>query len=427
MTSPNRKRLSLSVQIGLGLLAGLLLGIAASVSGRPWLAKLAIGVEPAGTIWINLIRMVVIPLVVAALVSGVANLGDVRRLGRLGARTLGFYFGSELLGALLGLALGLAVIPLAPLSQEVTGSLRATAAAGAREVTQQAQQVHGIGQFILDLVPTNPVRAAADGALLPLIVFSVLFGAAVASLEERPRKLLVELADSVVAALIRLIGWIMLLAPIGVACLAAPLAARFGWNMLGSLAVFVVAVAVGCVLFALAVYAPAARLWAGVRLGPFSRTIAPASTVGFTTTSSMAALPTMLDIAIGKLGISSPVASFVLPIGATLNRPGTAIYHTIAAVFIAALYGVHLDPARLAVIVTSTFLATFLVVAVPSATVFALSPTLLAAGLPLEGIALLLGVDRIPDMFRTGLNVTGDMAAVAVVARAEGEAGEALT
>lgn len=417
-----RRETSLSVKIAAGLFAGLAVGLVASATGVPWLMRLAVGIEPVGTIWINLIRMTVIPLVVAALVSGVANIGDARRLGRLGVRTLAFYGGTLIIGAVVGLLLALLILPLAPIPADLAGSLRGAAAAGAREIAQQAHQVRGLRQFLLDLVPTNPVQAAAEGALLPVIVFSVLFGAGVAGLDERPRQAVLGVADAVAAALIRLVGWIMVLAPLGVACLAAPVAARFGWTMLASLAAFVAVVLAGIILFGVVVYGGAVRLLARMALVPFVRTIAPAQAVGFTTGSSIAALPAMMDAAVRKLDISAPVASFVLPLGAALNRPGTSIYHTSAAIFIASLYGISLSGTQLAIVLSSTFLMTFSVAAIPSASVFTLAPTLLAAGLPVEGIALLLGIDRIPDMFRTGLNVTGHLTAAAVVARGEGEA-----
>jgi Na+/H+-dicarboxylate symporter len=413
--------MTLSTRIFAGLAAGLVAGVLASASGSARLISVVTAVEPAGTIWINLIRMVVIPLVVAALVSGVAAIGDPRRLGRLGVRTLAFYWGTVLIAALVGLLVAAVLVPLAPFSPEAAAALREQAASRADEIERTAQGVRGIGQWLLELVPTNPVKAAADGSLLPLIVFTVLFGAALGAADPRSRAAVVGLADAVLAALIRLIGWIMALAPIGVACLVAPVAARFGLEVLKSLAVFIVAVVGGTVLVALGVFGSAAKLMA--RVGPleFTRAIAPGTTVGFTTASSLAALPAMMETATGKLRISPPVASFVLPLGAALNRPGTAVYHLVAVMFVASLYGVSLDAGRLVMAILSTFLMTFSVAAVPSATVFTLAPTLLAVGLPVEGIALLLGVDRVPDMFRTGLNCAGHQTAAAVVARLEGE------
>lgn len=411
---------SLSVRITAALLAGLTTGLLASNGNWPALAGVISRLEPVGTLWINLIRMAVIPLVVAALISGVLGLGGIRRLGRLGVRTLAFFWGTTLVAIAFGLVLSLIMMPLVSLPAETVVALRAAAASAAGQVAQ-LPQTPGVVQFFVDLVPVNPIKAAADGALLPVIVASVLFGAAAASLDDARRSLIGSLADAVLAALLRLIGWFMAVAPIGVFCLAAPVTARFGWGMLGSLALFVGVVAGGLVLFSLAVYAPLAVVLARVRLLPFERAIAPAQAVGFSTTSSMAALPAMMDAAGKDLAISAPVSSFVLPLGATINRPGTGVYHAAAAVFVATLYGVSLGAGQLATVAATTFLMTLSVAAVPSGTVLTLAPVLLAAGLPVEPIGLLLGVDRIADMFRVGTNVTGDLVAAAVVARGEGE------
>ena len=414
-------RISLTVQITAGLVVGLGLGLLASASGWLWLRGLVDALEPVGTVWINLVRMVVIPLVVAALVSGIAGLGGVARLGRLGARTLAFFWGTTLLAIAVGLILALVVMPLAALTPATSEALKGAAAAAARDVTGQLPKTPGLGDFLIGLVPANPIKAAADGALLPVIVFSVLLGAGVASLDEQRRTVISSFAEAVVAALTRLIGWFMVVAPLAVLCLAAPITARYGWGMLGSLALFVATVAAGLVLFVALVFGPASALLARVRLRAFARAIAPASAVGFTTTTSMAALPVMMDIADRDLRISTPVSSFILPLGATINRPATGVYHLVAAIFLATIYGVPLGPGRLGIIAATTFLTTLSVPAVPSGGVLALAPVLLAAGLPLEGLGLLFGVDRIPDMFRTGTNVTGHMVAVAVVARGEGE------
>jgi Na+/H+-dicarboxylate symporter len=416
------RRPTLSVAIALGLVLGLVLGLAASATGAGALRALDLGIEPLGTIWLNLLKMCVLPLVAAALVAGVGGLGDVRRLGRVGVRTVAFILGGALLAAFVGLGLALLLVRLAPPSPEVAARLRDAAAAGARDVTARVAEVRGGWRFLLDLVPANVVTAAAEGALLPVIVFAVLFGAATGVLAAGPRGAILQLAEAVVAALIRLIGWVMLAAPVGVLCLVAPVGARFGGETVARLGVFVVAVVLGTVLFAIAAYGPAARLLARVRIGPFARTIAPGTTVAFTTASSMAALPAMMDAALNRMRVSSGVAGFVLPQAATVNRPGTTIYQMTAVVFVASLYGLSPAPAQLAAALATSLLMTFSVAAIPAATVFTTAPVLLAAGLPIESLALLLGVDRVPDMFRTGLNAVGHQTATAVVARGEGEA-----
>jgi Na+/H+-dicarboxylate symporter len=412
---------SLSVRIGLGLILGLALGLAASAAGEGAFQRVVIGLDLPGQLWLNLLRMCVVPLVVAALVTGVGSIGDIRHLGRIGLRTFAFIFVMLAAAAAFGLAVASVLIPLAPVSPESAAALRAGAAEGAASVTEMAGRVQGFRQFLVELVPANPARAAADGALLPLTVFAVLFGAAAGTLEEARRRPLLAFFETVTAVLIRIIHWVMLAAPPGVLCLVASVTARIGWQTLQSLAVFILAVVLGTMLFALLVCAPAVRFLARLPVLRFMRTTAPGVAVGFTTTTSMAALPTMLETALTQLRMSGGVASFVLPVSATLNRPGSAIYQTCAVVLVGSLYGVPLGAGALAAAAATSVLMTFSVAAVPSATVFTTAPVLMAAGLPVESLALLLGVDRIPDMFRTGLHCVAHQVTAAVVARGEGE------
>jgi Na+/H+-dicarboxylate symporter len=401
---------------------GLGFGLAAAASRQPALLAIAAGVEPAGTVWVNLIRMVVIPLVVGAVVGGVAGFGDAGRLGRLGVRTVALFLALGFAGIVMGLVLARLVLPLAPLSAGATAALRGAAAAGAADVGRSVQQVPGLTQFLTGLVPANPIRAAADGALLPVILFSVLFGLAVAHLDEGKRAAITGLADAVVAAVVKMVGWFMVLAPLGVACLAAPVAARLGWGMLASLGTFIGVVVAGCVLFTLVVLGPVVRFVARLPLGRFAKATAPAYAVGFSTTTSLAALPAMMEATVRDLHISAPIAGFVVPLAATLNRPASALYQAVAAVFVAQLYGVPLGLAGYAALGATMLVLTFSVPPMPRSAVLSLAPALLAAGVPLEGIGLLIGVDQVPDMFRTATNVAGHVAAAAAIARGEGEA-----
>jgi Na+/H+-dicarboxylate symporter len=414
------RRPTLSVQIGIGLVAGLALGLAAASAGGG-LHRGVLTLEVPGTVWLNALRMCVVPLVVAALISGVGSIGDVRTLGRVGLRTFTFFFATVAAAGLIGVGIASVLVPLAPVDPATAAALRASAAEGAGRVTELAGQVRGVREFILDLVPANPVRAAADGALLPLTLFAVLFGAAAGTLDEEPRRRVLGFFEAVTAALIRLIHWVMAAAPIGVLCLVAAVTARIGWLTLQTLLVFVLAVVVGAVVIGAVVFGPLSAVLARMRPGPFARAIAPGATVAFTTASSMAALPTMMDSALRDLRISAGVAGFVLPVGATLNRPGSALYHMCAVVFVGSLYGIPVGPVALAGALATSLLMTFSVAAVPSATVFTTAPVLLAVGLPVESLALLLGVDRIPDMFRTGLHCVAHQVTAAVVARGEGE------
>jgi Na+/H+-dicarboxylate symporter len=209
---------------------------------------------------------------------------------------------------------------------------------------------------------------------------------------------------------------------VGVLCLVAPIAARLGLEALRNLLMFVVSVVVAVVLYSLTVFPAAAKWLVKVPVLKFARTITPGTTVGFTTASSMAALPAMMDTALEDLKISPPIASFVLPLTATINRPGSAIYQATAVVFMGSLYGVHIGPAQYVAAIATSFLMALSTPGIPAATVLTAAPVLNAAGIPIESIGLLLGVDRIPDMFRTGLHALFHQTAAAYVARAEGEA-----
>lgn len=394
-----------NVAIMLGLLGGLLLGFGAALTGSDALHTAAEGVAPVGTAFVKLIRLVVIPLVGSTLFSAIATMGDLRRLGRLGVHTLGFLWGTTLLAILTGMVVMFAALPFA-------GTLTIAPAAG--PIAPVAPP--GFFDFLLGLIPDNPVKAAADGALLPMIVFTVLFAAAAATLPESQRARLVDLADAVTAALIRLVHWILWTAPVGVFALAAPVAAGAGLDLLRSLGIFIVAVIVGLVIFTAAVYLPLVRFVARMEARRFlAATVEPAA-IAFSTTSSVATLPAMFNAA-DRLGLPRPLASFVLPIGAAVNRSGSALYQGSAVVFLGHLYGAGVSPGELIAALFATFLVALTIAPVPSASVVTLPPALAAVGVPLDGVGILLGIDRIPDMFRTVVNVTGDVAAAAVVRR----------
>jgi Na+/H+-dicarboxylate symporter len=398
-----------NVAILLGLVGGLVLGLGAALTDSAALQTVAVGVAPLGTAFVKLVRLVVIPLVGTTLFSAVATIGDLRRLGRLGVHALGFLWGTTLIAILVGMGVMAAALPLAG-NLVIAPTADTVAAAGPPSFFD----------FLLSLIPENPVRAAADGALLPVIVFTVLFAAATATLPAEQRDRLVQLADAATAALIQLVHWVLWTAPVGVFGLAAPTAATAGFDLLRSLAVFVLAVMVGLLLFTGLVYMPLVCAIGRVRARTFlSATIEPA-TIAFTTTSSVASLPALFDAA-ERLDIPRPLASFVLPIAASVNRSGSALYQGCAIVFLGHLYGAGVSPGELVAAMFATFLVALTVAPVPSASVVTLPPALAAVGVPVDGLGMLLGIDRIPDMFRTAVNVTGDVAAVAVVRRTAGE------
>jgi Na+/H+-dicarboxylate symporter len=390
--------------IAVGLFLGLALGGAAAATGMPALRTAAEWLEPVGTAFVNLVRMVVVPLVAATVFTGVVRLGDPRALGRLGGATLVFFVGTMVVA----IAVGMAVMALA-----VRFVPDVTPPGGA----ERLEQLPGTVDFLLGLIPTNPIEVAARGALLPLVVFSVLFGAAASTLSGGDRERLTGLADAIGRSMVQLANWVLWTAPIGVLALAASTMARSGWSMLQSLAIFVGAVLVALVAFVATVYLPAIRI--GGRAEPWEvlRAALPAMAIGASATSSAAALPAMFEVAERKLRLSPGVAAFVLSLGAAINRSGSALFQGAAIVFLASLYDVSLTGAAIGIAILGTLLVSMTVPGVPSASLVTLAPVLGSLGVPTAGLALLLGVDRIPDMARTAVHVLGHLTAAIVVQR----------
>src|SRR3989454_3038918 len=328
------------VWMAIGLAAGLALGLVAAATQQPLLLALAgTWLRPVGTLFLNLLSMVVIPLVATALFTGVAGLGDIRKVGRLGLRTLGFFWGTTLAAILIGFVVASMLLPLAPIAAEQQTALRAAAVADSSFLRHAAEQAPSGARFIVDLVPANPLRAAVDGNLLPLIVFITIFAVAAAALPDDKRRALTQLADVATQALIRIVRWVLLVAPLGILALVAGAVAQHGWALVKTMAVFVLAVIAGLALFIAVVLLPAVVLVARLGAGRFLRAIRAAMLMGFSTTSSLAALPVMLDAAENDLRISRTVASFALPLGASINRSGGALFQAGAVLFVAQLYG----------------------------------------------------------------------------------------
>src|SRR5881396_1830017 len=236
------RSIGIHVWMALGLLAGLGLGLAAVLTQSPPLLAVTKGLRPLGTLFQNLLSMVVIPLVVTALFAGIAGLGDLRKVGRLGLRTLGFFWGTTLAAILIGFVVAAMLLPLAPIAAEQQTALRGAALADSSLLQHGAAQAPSGARFIVDLVPANPLRAAVDGNLLPLIVFVTIFAVAAAALPDDKRLALTELADVATQALIRIVRWVLLIAPVGIFALVAGAVAQFGWSLVKAMAVYVLAV-----------------------------------------------------------------------------------------------------------------------------------------------------------------------------------------
>ena len=396
------------IAIVVGLSAGLVFGLLAAATGSPTLMSLAEGIAPVGQAFVNLVRMVVIPLVASTIFTGVASLGDPRRLGKLGGTTLAFFFGTTLIAIVIGMVTMKTALAIAPVTiQSVPDG-------------QAAQELPGAVDFFLGLIPSNPFEIAASGALLPLIVFMVLFGAAAGSIPEQYRTPLMSLAEAVTVTLVKLVRWILWTAPVGVFALAAPMTAASGWELLKSLGVFVLAVTVGLAIFVAAVYMPAAIFVGRISGRRFIKGCVEPVVIAAGATSSAAALPAMLEAGQTQLGVSRAVAGLVYSLGAAIGRGGSALFQGTAIVFLAALYDVPIPIAVIGPVILATFLVSLTVAGVPSASLVTLAPALDVAGVPFAGVGMLFGIDRIPDMLRTAANVTGHMTTSVVVERLSG-------
>jgi Na+/H+-dicarboxylate symporter len=411
----------------IGLVAGFLVGLA--VAHHPSFAgqMLVTVAEPTGTIFINLIRMTVIPLVVSMLVVSVGSLATgaaASALGRAGWRAAALAVILVTVAASISLAI----------AQPVLARLHVDASAAraiARPVTTKLElraeppdappARSALAQWFVDLVPQNVIKAAADGSMLPIILFTVLFAAALARVAEDRRATVLRVAGGVADAMQRLVAGILQLAPIGVFALAVPLASKLGLSAAAAVAAYVVLVVALTVLVGVVVLYPLG-IMAG-RLSPraFIEYCAPAQAVAFASRSSLAALPAMVESA-ERAGLPPVASGFILPLAASMFRVGAAVAQPVGVLFLARMYGIPLSAPQLASIVFTVVLTTFAVPGIPGGSIIAMVPVLAAVNLPIEGIGILLAVDTIPDMFRTTENVTGSLTLAAVLGRGGEEA-----
>jgi proton glutamate symport protein len=417
--------MSLTTRVLIALVAGLALGLAVSSTGNPTLVTMTRWIEPLGTLFINGIRMTVIPLVVGSLVAGIASAPNPSALGRIGVRALAIFVITLFAGAIAAALIAPPVFALFAIDPAAQAALQASAAESATATAESVRRIPGFGQWLIDLVPTNPVKAAADGAMLPLIVFTLAFGLAVAGLRSDTKAVVVRVFEAIRDAAMTLVRWILWTAPIGVFALALALVARLGASAIGALAGYVGLVVAVSVIFVVLVLYPMAAIIGKVPILEFARAALPAQAVAFSSRSSLAALPAMIESARDRLRLPEEITSFFLPLAASVYRIGAAIGQTVGVLFVAQLYGVSLGPATLATVVLTAVATSFSVPGIPGGSIVIMAPVLMAAGLPVEGIGILLGADTIHDMFRTTANVTGHLAVATAVAskRVNGQAG----
>jgi Na+/H+-dicarboxylate symporter len=416
--------MQLYTKILIGLVAGAVVGAVANLAQIEPFQNFLGALEPLGTAFINLITMIVIPLVVASLLVGTASLGDLRKLGRIGGKTLVYYMCTTAIAVTIGLGLANTVKPGSRVGEATRNELAARYGGDAASQVDLAAQAPSWVDTLLGIIPRNPVTAAANFDLLPLIFFTICFGAALTVIQADRREAVLNFFHGINDTSMVLINWIMELAPYAVFVLIAAVVANFGFDLLQSLLVYTITVVAGLLLHAFGTYALILRFLARLSPAKFFSRIAAVPLFAFSTSSSNATLPLTIETAEEKVGVSNEVASFVLPLGATINMDGTALYQAVAVIFIAQIYGIPLDLADQMVIVLTATLASVGAAGVPSAGIITLIIVLNSVGMGAHvqaGIALILGVDRILDMLRTSVNVTGDLSCSAFVARTEGE------
>ncbi|TVQ68703.1 MAG: dicarboxylate/amino acid:cation symporter [Balneolaceae bacterium] len=418
-------------QILTGLIAGLIWGIFASLTGLQTFTMDYI--QPFGTIFIRMLQLVAIPLVIASLIVGITNLNDLTKLSRMGGKTIGIYMVTTVFAITIGLTVVNIFQPGKVLPEETRDSLFASyqeSIEGQEEAATELLERSPL-QFIVDIVPSNFFAAASDNANMLQIVFvALIIGIGLMKIPEEKSRVLVNFFDALNDVIIQIVGMIMKIAPYGVFALIASVIVDLGGEdlrgtleILQALLVYVLVVLAGLLLHVAIVYTTLFKLFSNMSMWNFLRGIRPAQLLGFSTSSSLATLPLTMERVEKKLGVHEEVASFVLPVGATINMDGTSLYQAVAAVFIAQAVGIDLTLSQQLIIVVTATLASIGTAGVPGAGIIMLVIVLQAVEVPVEGIALILGVDRILDMARTAVNITGDAAVSVAVASTEGRLG----
>ena len=407
-----------STRVLLALGAAGAVGMLIAAGGNPSLVRAADALAPIGTLWVNAIRMTVIPLVVSLLITGVASASDVRSIGRLGGRTL-------LVFILLIAGVALLIVPLAPTVFALLPShagapppLPAGAAEAASQLSGAQQQT--LSTWITSLIPTNPIGAAASGALVPLIIFTLLLALAVARSAPRSRATMVDFFQALADAMLLLVRWVVLAAPIGVFALVLPLAVHAGGMLAGAIGFYIVAYSAASMLVTALLY-PVVALVGGIPVRRFARAVLPAQLIAFSSSSSIASLPALVEGADKGLQLPDHVTGFVLPLSVSVFKIAGPVSWTVGALFVGWFYGIPIGGRELATIAFAAVFLSFAAPGVPRGAFIMLAPLFLAIGLPPEGVGILIAVDALPDVFSTVLNVTGDMAAAVLVAKGERE------
>lgn len=386
--------------LGIGVAVGLLL------TNNPDIATTYI--QPIGTLFINMIKMIIVPLVLSSLIVGASSIGDIKALGRIGGKTFIYYLLTTGIAVAIGLSMGTLFQPGSGLSIPA-------------EAEAVAQEAPSIITTLLNMVPSNPLQGLVEGNMLQIIIFALFLGIGATTLPDDKGKPFISFFDSLAETMYNITSFIMELAPYGIFGLIVPVVATNGISVLLPLIKVIMAVYIGGLIHSVIVYSSAVKVFGKISPIKFFKGVMPAALTAFSTTSSSGTLPVSIKCVKENLGVSDKIASFVLPLGATINMDGTAIYQGVCALFIAQVYGIDLTAAQYSTIILTATLASIGTAGVPGAGLIMLSLVLQSVGLPLEGIALIAGIDRILDMARTTVNVVGDTSAAIVVAATENE------
>lgn len=399
----------LTRQIMIAMLAGIVLGIALNQLGAgPWLQTMFIDglLHVVGSVFVAALKMMVVPLVFVSLVAGVISLSDLKALGRIGAKALGLYLATTALAVVIALALAVAIGPGDGFH------------AGESAANFTGKHAPPLTQVLIDMVPDNPVAAMAEGNMLQIIVFALLFGMAVTMSGERGKHVL-NLFNDLDVVIMHMVEWIMRLAPYGVFALITRTFATQGLDLLLPLAAYFLTLSAALAVQFFGTYPLLLRLMASLNPVTFLKKMRDPAVFAFSTASSGATIPVTMHTVEKKMGVRNSIASFTVPLGATINMDGTAMMQGVATVFIANVYGVDLSLTDYLLVVLTATLASVGTAAIPSVGLVTLTMVLGQVGLPVEGIALIIGIDRLLDMMRTTVNVTGDATVSCIVANSE--------
>jgi proton glutamate symport protein len=406
-----------STRVLLAVAAAIVIGVGIAALGDARTIGAVDALAPIGTLWVNAIRMTVIPLVFSLLITSVASVADIRLIGRLGRRTL-LVFVLLIAGtAAVAMPFARALFALLPhLPLQGAQQLPARAVEAANEIAAAGGQAQTFSSWLTSLLPQNPIAAAASGAMMPLVLFTILLAIAIARCPEASRETLTKFFRAFSDAMLVLVHWVILVAPIGVFALVLPLAVHAGATLAGAIGFYIIAYSVACIVATLLLY-PVVAIFGQIPMRRFARAALEPQLIAFSSSSSIATLPALVESAEKTLALPEEVTGFVLPLAVSTFKIAAPVSWTVGALFVGWFYGVPLHLGGLATIAFAAVFLAFGVPGIPRGAFIMLTPLFLTLGLPAEGIGILIAVDAIPDLFATMLNTTGDLAAAALVVR----------